>query len=929
MKKTIIFLLLIFILTGLFFAIVFVDQPVSFNDANLENEVRLLLGHSGKPIYRSQLLNIVELNLSDSEISDLTGIEYFRNLEVLNLSNNYIENVSPLSTLHNLKILNLNNNHIVNLETANFASLDQLGLVSLYLDHNLVEDETGVRIRLSDISLLRNFPDLEELSLNDNHINDFFVLVELKKLHSLSLRENRIEDIGFLVGMDQLEKLNLRQNRIKDLSPVTGLRNLTYLNLHSNFAVESIIPIANLRKLVTLILRNVPVGDDIVALEKLLNLSYLNLRNCSVSDISVLASLMENGALQDRPESGLTAYLDILDNDLPDDPGKLKALVPYWDNIQTKHPTLLNFATLEAPEFSEMGGYYSEPLRLQIFTDYKNVDIYYTLDGSIPTQNSNYYHEPILLTEGSSDQEDTLSVIVVRSRLFAKDKTEVSPVITKSFFIGENLHLSSSMPVISLAINPEYLFDHEFGIYASGNYLQRGKKWERPAHIEFYENNGDLGFSKNIGIRIHGNVSRRLPQKSFRIYANVDYDNEKAISYHIFPGYNSQLAQEPLTTFETLLLRNSGTDDFRTMFRDGFVQSLVDHTSLEMQAFRPSILYLNGNYWGIYNIRERIDDYYISNHFDVMSDDVMMLEYVANIGLVGDRDDIIEYYKLYDLLIDNNIQDDEVYDQINSMMDVDNFIDYQIIQIYSANMDWPQNNNVFWRIKSGETNLNLPMGLDGRWRWILYDLDFSFHNSSLNVLRFATRDDESTFLLRSLLQNDEFRINFINRFADHLNSSFVDEVVIKGIDEIQLYFEPEIANQIKRWQLPSSLDEWYENIANMREFAIKRPEVCRKHFIDYFDLDGTYEIFVSADQNQGFITINSIDITDMTPGVFDTNHWSGVYFNNIPIRIKATPLPGYRFIRWESSIEINSLMQELDLIVDENVEFTAIFELDD
>ncbi|MBW6465359.1 MAG: CotH kinase family protein [Brevefilum sp.] len=926
MKKIFNFFVLILLLISLLLTSIIVDRVVIFPDANLDSTIREILNHSGKPIYQSQLLDIVELNLQDKEISDLSGIEHFRNLEILNLHNNLVEDVSQLQTLYSLKVLDLGYNKIVNLEQANFHSIKHIPIISLNLEHNAVVYENDLQIRLSGIEFLGQFSSIQELNLADNHVSDFSALSDLKNLTSLNISENRIVGIDFLENMVQLRELNLRDNYIENISPLSTLANLTYLNLHSNTKIVSINPIKNLINLETLLLRNVPVGNELGVLMNLRKLERLNLRNCSITDLSPLVMLMKNGALQDIPELGIQAYLDILDNDFEHDPETLKEFVPYWDNIHTKYPYVLNYATLAPPILSKSAGFYSEPFVLRIESDVDNARIFYTLDGSSPSRKSNEYRQPVLINEALLGTGQFPKATIVRTLLFSEGFDEVSPVVTQSYFIGRPSDISTSLPIVSMAINPEYLFDGDSGLYVARNYLQRGMKWERPAHIEFFETTGILGFSKNVEIRIHGVESRHLPQKSFRIYANVDYDEKKFIDYEIFPNYKKQLTGEPVNEFETILLRNSGTEQFRTMFRDAFVQTLADQTTLDTQGYRPSILFLNGEYWGIFNIRERIDEYYIANHYLVNPNEVTILEYVANRGLVGDSEDKVEYYKLYEMISENDINNPKVYEKIGTMMDLDNFIDFQIIQIFSANMDWPQNNNVFWRIKSNTYTPGLPNVLDGRWRWILYDLDFAFHNYSLNLMKVAARDDQSAFLFRSLVKNEDFRNHFLNRFADLLNTSFLSSHVISTIEQMQSVIEVDIKTHIDRWSLPESLDDWYANIRNKKDFAYSRPDVMKEHLINYFDLDGTYEITFLVDSEEGYIRINSIDIIEETPGVIDVGFWSGTYFKNIPINISAFPLPGYRFIGWEFSSGQTVYDQSLDVYFHEDLSIRALFE---
>ena len=263
-------------------------------------------------------------------------------------------------------------------------------------------------------------------------------------------------------------------------------------------------------------------------------------------------------------------------------------------------------------------------------------------------------------------------------------------------------------------------------------------------------------------------------------------------------------------------------------------------------------------------------------------------------------------------------------------MDIDNYIDYYISEIYIGNSDWPQKNIKFWRYKTNAFQPDAPYGQDGRWRWLLFDTDFgfglgkSFHYDTLTHALHQTGTSEwSSFLFRSLIANSEFRRQFINRFADHLNTSFTPQRVISIIDEMQAAITPEMPEHIHRWNIMrDSMDIWEKNVDVMRIFARERPVFVRQHILDFFDLSGTAIITLLTDSSKGHIRINSIDITPDTPGVMDANEWSGTYFEGIPVSLSAIPKPGYQFAGWEG---IDQSDPDVDLILNENLTLTANF----
>jgi hypothetical protein len=210
---------------------------------------------------------------------------------------------------------------------------------------------------------------------------------------------------------------------------------------------------------------------------------------------------------------------------------------------------------------------------------------------------------------------------------------------------------------------------------------------------------------------------------------------------------------------------------------------------------------------------------------------------------------------------------------------------------------------------------------------MMLDLDFSFsdpQHNNLNRLIVEYGNEPSTYLFRSLLENEGFRYDFINQFSDHLNTTFREQVVLGKIDELQALYYPEMEEHIHRWGVPGkSLDEWLEKVAGIREFAQLRPTYQRQQILEQFNLPGTANVNLQADSSQGYICINTINIQKGTVGVDDPGKWSGIYFQGIPVEITAVPAPGYRFVGWE---ETGSKQANLILMLTEDISLTADFE---
>lgn len=330
-------------------------------------------------------------------------------------------------------------------------------------------------------------------------------------------------------------------------------------------------------------------------------------------------------------------------------------------------------------------------------------------------------------------EENVFKGTVIKAALFSEDGTRLSDIQVESYFVAENIFTRyGDLAVISLVTDADNLYDEETGIFVNPN--GSGAEWERPVHIEMFEADGTQVISQDVGARISGNSTRNNAQKSIRLYSKAGYDDENPVfEYEIFEGLLDGTGEDTLTTFKRLVLRNSGNDNNNTQFRDALMQDLADGLDVDSQATRACVVFINGEFWGVYNLRERYDDHYFANVYGVDTADVTVLE-ISNSSTTaevsdGEADDIDYYNEMWNFFNDNDMSDADNYAKAQTYIDLDNFIDYYIVNIYSGNTDWPANNNVFWRYKTenGGYDENAAIEeLDGRYRWVLKDMDFGF-----------------------------------------------------------------------------------------------------------------------------------------------------------------------------------------------------------
>lgn len=654
--------------------------------------------------------------------------------------------------------------------------------------------------------------------------------------------------------------------------------------------------------------------------------------------------------------------------------------------------TLVFGQTIDSPTFSKSSGFYSNAFNLELSHADTDVKIIYTTDGSEPdinnlegrtyqykkqypqypgdtpfeffenTLQSNLYSNSIKIYDRSNEDNIISNIstsyerdqyfptekidksFVVRAKAY-KDDDSFSETVTNVYFINKNY----TLPVVSINVNEDDLFGYENGLFVAGkkfddwrlnnpeigansytpaNYWNSGSSSEVPINFIYLDNQRSV-INQTLGVRINGNGSRGLKNRSFRIYAKSDYGN-KNLSYDFFKNYN-------IDKYKRLILRNSGQDTYRTLFRDAFIQKLNESLNFDTQNYQPVINFVNGEYYGIFNLRERYDEKYLEEVYGIKEKDIDYIEQTsvatASIGDVNYYDETLDFFK------NNDLSDNDNFQKAITYVDEINFSDYHIAEIFAANYDWPYNNNEFFR-KRVKYTPKAKYAQDGRFRWLMKDLDLGFngdeswvynsfnHNTLLYSIVSGNYAGKlyNNYILIGLLQNQNFKNYFINRFADLMNSIYKPEYVINLIDLMQNNLRQEMPKNISRWNMITSMDSWEDNVEVMRKFARERPYYQKKHLNDYFKLGGNYELnVITNNKSLGFVKVNSIEINNTTIGIDDDyQSWKGDYFINNPVTLEAIALPGYVFSHWEGDIESND--QKITINPEKDFKVKAIFE---
>ncbi|MGB4310070.1 MAG: CotH kinase family protein, partial [Candidatus Cloacimonadaceae bacterium] len=529
---------------------------------------------------------------------------------------------------------------------------------------------------------------------------------------------------------------------------------------------------------------------------------------------------------------------------------------------------------------------------------------------------------------------------VVRAKVFKPGALD-SPTLSHSYFVFPEGRARYSLPVVSVQIQENYLFDYYDGTYTAGtdfdawrtanpdpvtnglepaNWSRKGNAWEYPGNVEFfYPDQQEAVINQRVGTRIHGNLSASYRNKSMRLYARDVY-GKSTFDYSFFPD-------KPYPSYKRLILRNSGQDYESTYVKDASLHEAVRDLNFDTQAYSPAVTFLNGEYWGILNIRERFDKHYLARMYGVDSENLDLIESGSEV----DEGDLVAYNALVAFAQNNDLNIEANYDHISTLMDIDNFLDYYIAEIYIANRDWPGSNIKCWRLRTDGYQSDAQLGHDGRFRWFFYDVDFAFTPEEIvdfNTLQRAIEHScNSSQIFAALLENESVKNRFVTRFADLINTTFVPSRIIGIVDRNIERIAPEITEHIARWKKPPNISYWNANIDVFHTFAKQRPAHQRNHLREFFDLGEDLQVTVEIPNiYQGGFKINTVDVH---PEIQDDNlayTWTGTYFSGMPLRIEAKPKQGYKFSHWEGDIESDEPV--LSLTPSGDLNLTAHFELD-
>lgn len=559
--------------------------------------------------------------------------------------------------------------------------------------------------------------------------------------------------------------------------------------------------------------------------------------------------------------------------------------------------------------FSAPGGFYADSFSLELYNIVDQNHIRYTINGNRPNACSPLYSAPLMLDERLYSKSDIYTIvnspepdffladsvrhcIVIRAAVFDENDSCVSEVRTNSYFIQSLGCDTHGLPAISLCADSLDLFDYETGIlipgihfdpenaYFTGNYFMKGIEWERACNFEFYELDND-GVNQTVGLRTHGKKARWQTQKGLKIYAREEY-GKKRIKHKFFDELE-------LKSFKHLCMKPFMSAWNGSGCKDYISNKLAEPLNIESLASRPTVLFLNGEYWGIYYIEEKPDERFLEDHLDVSLDSLNIID----IWNDADYGTASNFYALRNWMQDADLTDEEQYAYAEQQIDIQNFIDYYVLELFIANPDWPAQNVKMWQVG------------DGIWRWIFYDGDGCLEQQTLDVFANATYEGDATYpssrratlFFRQLLKNENFKSQFSQRFRQLVETEFSYQNTKPHFDYIKQTLEEEVPNQRDRFNVPSSMSSWTNYSMNVIDcFLRERPTYIIDELFAFLATDESliqdFALYPNPSTGEMHIIIesevcgqNEIAIYDMMGRkVFSTNCWLDNGFNDIVIQ---------------------------------------------
>jgi hypothetical protein len=523
------------------------------------------------------------------------------------------------------------------------------------------------------------------------------------------------------------------------------------------------------------------------------------------------------------------------------------------------------------PLFSVEAGFYYSPFSVSLSSDSPTSVIRYTTDGSDPTASSNVYSgNPVTIS----------STTTLKAKCFSSSDKLPSPPGAATYFINE----SHVLPVISISTDNENLYG------PTGIFDNVDEEWNKPCYIEYFDEDKKLIFKQEAGIQIDGGWggSRHHPQHSVRIEPGHGTLGDGDVKYPLIPDRRNR------GSYSSFYLRNGSNQYNVLQYKDGLqVKAIAKNTHTYYSGYSAIVAYINGSYFGLYELREKLNDDFLEENYLMDNDSLDMLTLSAFRGSILQAIDgsVEPFWEDWDYFLSLSPHDAGYLDQVGELIDLDNYTDYIIAESWIGNTDWPYNNIRAFR--------NSSTGY--RWQYAVQDVEWAMEpngwsNSTFDHIGFMLDQGLNAPYIgywNKLMENDEYRTFFINRFADLMNTNYLFSVTGPMEEEIYSYQLPEMPAEFERWE-NSNMTDYTNNHNILRSELEARSGYVRQHLQWHFGLDHLVKVSLDVEPaDAGQIKISTIVPVDYP--------WQGAYFSNNPVKITALANPGYKFTHWSNN----------------------------
>lgn len=600
-------------------------------------------------------------------------------------------------------------------------------------------------------------------------------------------------------------------------------------------------------------------------------------------------------------------------------------------NNQTVAQAAEETGSVKEPGFSKESGNYEKGFDLTL-TVPAGTTVYYSTDGSdpVPDSSSTYVkkysdgtaisihdrtgEKNILATAANADRmnqegfhlyqptADQVAKATVIRAMAVDAQGNKSKIVTKTYFVGKNLTTRhAGIPVISLATDPENLMSDDKGIFVTGNndnYTQHGRDWERLTDMTFFNDKGEINLSSPVGIRVHGGYTRKYQQKSLNIYFREEY-GRKNWKYELIPGTMNHDGTKATNKYKNFVLRNGGNDANMTKMTDVFLQSLVSDRNISTQGYQPCVVYLNGEYWGMYNIMEKYSDNWLEEEFGVDKSNVVLIKD----GEVDEGEDAdIALFEEFKKLAELDMTKEENYQKFLDAVELSSYLDYYATEVIIGNHDWGlEKNNQFWRSRK-KTNKKYE---DGKWRWLLHDTEFSMglwgnDPDMISSMKKTTDPEKGDPIFTAVSKNKQFRQAFASTVLDLLENNLNYNKNVSKYDALTDLYKPHVVESLLRfgsdWNKGSEEACFNDRVQGVKD-TWKGKETTifnqlKSHF-SYNKADRAQVKFTSDCDKMDHVTVNQVE-KKLSDG-----QAAAMYYKKDPIIVTAPDVDGYQFAGWE------------------------------